>query len=346
MNPFLGVLLHAIGGFSSASFYVPINKVQRWAWETYWVTLGFVAWIVMPLIGAYLTTSDLWGILLNCPLKNVLWTYLFGVMWGIGGLSCGLSLRYLGLSLGQSLSLGFCAAFGTLIPPIFAGDVGTLFGTTSGLVVMAGIVVCLAGISICGYAGALKERQLTTAQKKEAIKDFALIKGFSVAIFGGVMSASMAYAFEAGKPIAQAALEAGTSNIYQNNPVLVVALAGGFTTNVICCLFLNLKNKTISDYVARPDKTLLKNYLLAFLSGAMWYGQFFFYGMGTTKMGRYDFASWSIHMAFIIVFSNIWGIYLNEWKLVNRRTKSALLIGILILIVSTFIIGMGNRIAT
>ncbi len=345
MNPFLGIFLHAIGGFSSASFYVPINKVQRWAWETYWITLGFVAWVVMPWIGAYLTTPDLWGILSSCPHKNLFWTYFFGVLWGIGGLSCGLSLRYLGLSLGQSISLGFCAAFGTLIPPIFAGDVASLFGTASGLIVMAGIVICLAGITMCGYAGALKERQLTPDQKKEAVKDFAFIKGFSVAVFGGIMSASMAFALTAGKPIAQAALEAGTASIYQNNPVLIVALAGGFTTNFICCTFLKLKNKTMSDFVAKPDRTLLRNYLLAFLSGAMWYGQYFFYGMGTTKMGKYDFASWSIHMAFIIVFSNFWGIYLKEWKLVNSKTKMILLIGILVLIASTFMIGIGNSMA-
>jgi L-rhamnose-H+ transport protein len=195
MNPFLGVLFFAVAGFAAASFYVPINKVKGWAWETYWLTMGFVAWIIAPLIGAYLTTPDLWQILSNSPLRNILLTYFFGVLWGIGSLTCGLSFRYIGLSLGQSLALGFCAVFGTLIPPLFTGDINSLLSTTSGLIEIAGIAVCIGGISICGYAGVLKERKLTTEQKKEAIKDFALVKGFIVAICGGLMSAFMAFAF-------------------------------------------------------------------------------------------------------------------------------------------------------
>jgi L-rhamnose-H+ transport protein len=203
-------------------------------------------------------------------------------------------------------------------------------------------MVCLAGIGICGYAGVLKERKLTAAQKKEAIKDFALVKGFIVAICGGLMSAFMAFAFQVGKPIAQAALDAGTSKIYQNNPLLVVALAGGFTTNFFYCIIMNVKNKSIGDYVTGIDRKLLINYILAIISGTVWYLQFYFYGMGITKMGRFDFTSWSIFMAFIIVFSNFWGIYLKEWKLVNWLTKKTLFIGIIVLIISIFIIGMGS----
>jgi len=345
MNPFLGVFLHAIGGFSSASFYVPINKVRQWAWETYWVTLGFVAWIVMPQVGGWLTTPDLWGILRQSPGANLAWCYLYGVLWGLGGLTCGLSLRYLGLSLGQSVSLGFCAAFGTLIPPIYEGKAGELIAKTSGQYVLLGILVCLAGITLCGWAGVLKERQLTDAQKKEAIKDFALAKGFAVAVFGGIMSACMAFAIKAGEPIAHAALHAGTEKVFSNNPTYVLAMGGGFTTNFICAMVLNATNRSFGDYTMRPRATLLSNYLLAVLSGSMWYGQFFFYGMGTAKMGRYDFASWSIHMAFIIVFSNLWGIYLREWKLVDRRTQLVLWAGIITLIASTVLIGYGNSLA-
>jgi len=345
MNPLLAVFLDALAGLSAASFYVPIHKVKRWAWETYWITLGFFAWIVMPITAALLTTPDLWGILHNSPTKTLLTSYLFGAGWGVGGLTCGLGLRYLGLSLGQSVSLGFCVAFGTLIPPMAKGEAGKLFGNASGLVILLGVLVCLAGIAICGYAGILKERLLTDEQKRESIKDFSLAKGYLVAIFGGVMSASMALALHFGKPIAEVAVKAGTTSVYQNNPILVVALAGGFTTNFICCLFLNLKNKSISDYVTGPGGTLIANYLLAALSGAMWYGQFFFYGMGETKMGQYAFAGWSIFLAFIIIFSNLWGVYLREWKLVNRRTWNTLWVGIVILIVSTAVIGLGNHLS-
>jgi len=344
MNPFLGVFLDAVAGLAAASFYVPINKVKGWAWETYWITLGFFAWIVSPIVVASLVTPDLWGILSNSPGKTLLLTYLFGAGWGFGGLTCGLGLRYLGLSLGQSVSLGFCVAFGTLIPPIFVErEAHKLFFTPSGQIVLLSVVICLVGIAVCGYAGILKERLLTDAQKKEAIKDFSLAKGYLVAIIGGVMSASMAFAISNGEPIAKIAENAGTAPIYRKIAVMVPALAGGFTTNFFACLILNLRNKSIRDYVGGAGKTLLANYLLAALSGLMWYGQFFFYCMGETKMGEFAYAGWSIFLAFIIIFSNLWGVYLKEWKLVDRRTWITLWVGIAILIASAAVNGLGQK---
>ena len=191
----------------------------------------------------------------------------------------------------------------------------------------------------------LKERQLTDAQKKEAIKDFSLAKGFAFATFGGIMSACMAFAIKAGEPIAHAALAAGTDKVFSNNPTYVLAMGGGFTTNFIAAMILSARNKSFGNYTLRPRTTLMSNYSLAILSGFMWYGQFFFYGMGITKMGKYDFASWSLHMAFIIVFSNLWGVVLREWKLVDRCTRIVLWAGILTLIASTMLIGYGNSLA-
>ena len=346
MEPFLGVILHAVGGLAAGSFYIPFRKVKDWAWETYWLTQGFAAWIVMPVVIAWLTTPDLPAILSASPVKSMWWAYIFGAMWGIGGLTFGLSMRYLGMSLGYAIALGFCAAFGTMIPPVVAGDAVGMFTTASGFAVFAGVVVCLLGIALCGYAGVLKERELTEEQKRRAIKEFALIKGFMVAVFAGIMSACMAFAIQAGKPIAQAALDAGAKQIYQNNPVFIFAMGGGFTTNCIWCLILTLRNKSASDYVKNPSKTLLTNYVLAFVGGATWYLQFFFYGMGLSKLGRnYDFASWTIHMAFIIVFSSMWGLLFKEWKGSSRRTYSLIFLGLFVLLTSTIVIGYGNYIA-
>ena len=346
MNPFLGVVLFSVGGLAAGSFYIPFKRVKGWAWETYWLTQGFAAWIVMPVLMAWLTTPDLPAIVSASPARSMWWAYIFGAMWGVGGLTFGLSMRYLGLSLGYAMALGFCAAFGTMIPPIVAGDAVAMFTTASGLTVFAGVVVCLLGIAVCGYAGILKERELTEEQKKQAIKEFALTKGFMVAAFAGVMSACMAFAIQAGKPIAQAALEAGTNPIYQNNPVFIFAMGGGFTTNCIWCLILALKNKSASDYVKEPGGRLLANYILAFAGGATWYLQFFFYGMGMSKLGAdYDFASWTIHMAFVIVFSNMWGLLFREWKGSSKRTYGLIFFGLLVLLVSTIVIGYGNYIA-
>jgi len=345
MEQVLGILLHSIGGFSSASFYVPSHKLKKWAWETYWITLGFVAWIIMPTVGGFLTTPDLWAILGGSPRGAMVGSYGYGVLWGFGGLMCGLGLRYLGLALGQSISLGVCAIFGTIVPAVIDRKIGMLFTTLAGFVVLLGFVICVAGIGCCGFAGVLKERLLTEAEKKESVKEFSAVKGLLLAIFGGVMSACMALAINAGRPIADAATQAGTAKVFSNIPIFVFALAGGFTTNFFSVLLLSRKNKSFGDFTRRPTSTLFFNYFLALISGLMWYGQFFFYGMGTTKMGKFDFASWSIHMASIIIFSNLWGLWLKEWTHVNRRTRVYLWVGIVTLLISVILIGIGNNMA-
>jgi len=344
-NPFFGVVLHAIGGFSAGSFYLPFKRVAKWKWESYWMIQGVLAWVIMPPVAAWLTTPHLGEILAHSPVRSMFLAWLFGALWGIGGLTFGLSMRYLGLSLGYAIALGFCAAFGTLIPPIFNGTAGSLFAGAGGLIVLAGILVCLIGIALCGHAGVCKERELTEEQKKNSVQEFSLAKGFGVAIFAGVMSACMAFAISAGKPIADAAIAAGTPVVYQNNPVFILIMAGGFTTNFIWCLVLNFKNKSGGDYLRGSPQLLMANYVLAGLAGVIWFGQFFFYGMGTTKMGKYDFSSWTIHMAFIIVFSSLWGIYLKEWRGVSRGTMSKVWLGLGVLTLSTVVIGFGNYVA-
>jgi len=344
-NPFLGVFLHALGGFAAGSFYIPYKGVRKWAWESYWLVGGVFSWIFAPWVIAWLTCPDPVAVLRSAPLSSLFWSYVFGLLWGIGGLTFGLSMRYLGMSLGYALALGFCAAFGTIIPPIFKGEFPVLLSSASGLVTLAGVGVCLAGIAVCGKAGVSKERELSSEEKKAAIREFDFMKGVWVAIFAGIMSACMAFAIQAGKPIAKLAAETGTRELWQNTPVFIVILAGGFTTNFIWCAILNVRNKTARDYVNAGDASLAINYVLSALAGITWYLQFMFYGMGTTQMGRYDFSSWTIHMAFIIVFSNMWAILFHEWKGSSRRTHHIVFAGIIILIASTLVVGYGNYIA-
>ncbi len=223
----IGVLLHAIGGFAAGSFYIPFRKVRNWAWESYWLVNGVVSWIFMPWIIAVVTVPGLISVLRGAPLNSIVWTYLFGLLWGIGGLTFGLSVRYLGMSLGYAIALGFCAAFGTIIPPIFRGEFGDLLGRTSGLITLGGILMCLVGIAICGWAGVSKERELPEEKKKEAVKEFNFAKGLWIAMFAGVMSACMAYGFAAGEPIAILAEESGTATLWMNTPVFIFILAGG-----------------------------------------------------------------------------------------------------------------------
>jgi L-rhamnose-H+ transport protein len=222
---------------------------------------------------------------------------------------------------------------------------------------------------MCGRAGMRKEKELSDAEKKASIAEFSFVKGVWVAVFAGVMSSCMAFAFAAGKPIAEAAIQSGAKPLFQNFPVLVVALLGGFTTNFVWCAALSVKNRSGRNYLhidagpaqspasgssSLPEKTaspvprpsLLVNYMFSALAGTTWYFQFFFYGMGTTKMGKYDFSSWTIHMAFIITFSSLWGIYFHEWKGTGRTTRRLVVSGIVVLILSTVVVGIGNYVAT
>lgn len=351
-NPALGVLLHAIGGFAAGSFYAPLKKIRRWSWESYWLVMGLAAWVGTPWIVAWYTTPELFAVLSSSPLSAWAWCIFYGILWGFGGLTFGLSVRYLGMALGVSVALGFCMVFGALMPPIYNGLTGTeedwgklvaLFTTMPGLIVMGGIGVCLAGIGLCGLAGIWKESDLEKDKKEETVEEFSLAKGFGVAAMAGILSSCFAFGLDVGKPIAKISIEMGTEPIFSNNAVLVVILIGGITSNAVWCLILNFKNRSFKDYVTGEPAGQLLNYFLASLGGVIWYCQFFFYGMGTTKLGeKYDFSSWSIHMAFIIVFSNLWGIVFKEWKGTHISTKMLVWAGILTLIASTMVIGYGN----
>jgi len=341
-TPLLGILLHAIGGVAAASFYIPFKGVRRWSWESYWLVGGLCSWILAPWVVALLTVPELSTILREAPTESLWWSYVYGVLWGVGGLTFGLSMRYLGMSLGYALALGFCAAFGTLIPPIYSGHLPEIVTSASGIAMLVGVAVCLSGIAMCGRAGMNKERELPDEQKQATIKEFHFVKGLWVGMFAGVMSACMAFGIAAGKPIADLALRHGTPTLWQNTPVFVVVLAGGFTTNCVWCVVLNIRKKTWKDYLDVADFRLVKNYLFSAAAGGTWYLQFMFYGMGTTQMGKYDFSSWTIHMAFIIVFSNLWGLYFHEWRGVGGKTRGLVWSGILTLILSTVIIGMAN----
>jgi L-rhamnose-H+ transport protein len=357
-NPPLGVVLHSIGGLMSAIFYLPYRRVKFWAWETYWLVGGIFSWLIVPWVIASLMVPNLWQTLSHAPVKSACWSFIFGMLWGIGGAMFGLTVRYLGIALGTSMALGYCATFGTLLPPIFSGEFLSVIKSTAGLVVMGGVGVCLLGIVISGLAGVAKEDEVPEKDKQASIREFSFKKGVWVATFCGIMSACMSYGFAAGKPIAALAVNNGASDLWKNLPVLIIVLAGGFTTNLLWCGFLNIRNKTGGNYLRgavevpategapRVERVpLLINYALCAVAGTLWYMQFFFYGMGTTKMGRYDFSSWTLHMATIIIFGTLVGVCLSEWKGVSRRTYRLMQLGLVVLVSSTVVIGYGNYLA-
>jgi L-rhamnose-H+ transport protein len=342
MNSLLGIILISIGSIGAASFYVPFKRVKEWPWENYWLSQGVAAWLIAPWVFAFFTvpSGSLMTIINETPLDAKLWTIFFGVLWGIGGLTFGLSIRYLGVALGQSIALGFCAAFGTLIPPIVAGT--NLLASTTGILTVVGVSVCIAGIALIGYAGALKTQSLSAEERMAAVKEFALKKGLLIAVMAGVMSACFAYGFEAGKPMAAIAALKGTNSLYVNNPVLIFILLGGFFTNAVYCIFLNVKNKTGKAYFSVSGGVLINNLFFTFLAGLLWFLQFHFFGMGKSMLpASMGVFAWSILMALNIAFGNIWGLFLKEWKGVSTKTMIVLIAGIVILILSTFVVKLG-----
>ena len=338
-NPLLGVLLHAVGGVGAASFYFPFTRVRHWAWETYWLVGGLMFWLVCPWVAAYCTVPGLCEILGPAPLLVKLVT--LGAVWGIGNLTFGLSLRYLGMSLGMTLTLGFCMLAGTLAPPILHGTLKELSQTASGQIALAGIAIGAVGIALCGLAGMRKERELTSSSTPSTVTEFHFTKGAILAAIAGVMSACFAFAIDAGEELAEKAAAQGAEQVWRNGPTIALILSGGALTNIAWCLMLNFRNRTISDYVDVTRRSFIPNYLLCFLAGAIAFSEFLFFGMGESQMGAFRFSSWSIHMSFVVVFSNLWGLVLAEWRGTGHVTRTILISGLTILVAATVVIGYG-----
>lgn len=339
MESILSIILISFGSICAASFYVPIRKIKGWSWESYWIVQGIFSWIIVPVLFAWLTvpSGTLGSIISQAPASSKWMAFFYGALWGVGGLTFGLTMRYLGVALGQSIALGLCAAIGTVIPPVISGN--NLFADRAGILILIGVMVSVVGISIIGYAGSLKSKNMSEEDKKAAVKEFALKKGVLIAILSGVMSACFNFGLTAGEPLRQAALANGTNPLFAKNPVIMFVTFGGFFTNLIYCVFLNIRNKTYKDYFSVPGSVFLNNMIFAMLGGTLWYMQFFFMGMGESKFPAAMMAfSWSILMSLNITFSNIWGIILKEWKGAGKKTIAVLVTGLVILVLSTFVI--------
>ena len=379
-NPFLGVIFHWIGGFCSATNFIPFRQIKRWSWEVYWPIQGFAAWIIAPTLLATIFVPHAYGILQQAFATNphdVELAFLFGVLWGVGGITFGLAIRYLGIALGYAIALGLCAFFGTLVPPVYHGEIMTLAHQTSGQIILLGVVVCVIGVAVNGAAGYSKEQEFTPEEKLEAgERDYNFPKGIAIAILAGFMSSFFAFGLDAGKPIAKLAkaqLDAtGHLELWQNLPVLIVVLWGGFATNLIWSAILIAQNGSVKQFFGQPGvnpmraaatsgdtlvdfdpldastydrlapSTLISNYFFAAMAGVIWYFQFFFYSMGQTLMGKYDFSSWTLHMASIIIFATLWGLVLKEWHGTSMRTKVLVSCGLFLLVGSTVVVGFGN----
>lgn len=336
MKILLALLIIAIGSLGQSSSYVPINKVRNWSWECFWLIQGCFAWLVFPWIGAMCSLPHSMSLCALYAAAPIWKSVLFGALWGIGGLTFGLSMRYLGVALGQSIALGTCSAFGTLLPALFAGT-DLLHG--QGLILLLGVCITLAGITVIGFAGSLRTKGLNEEEQHAAIRDFALTKGLLVALLAGVMSACFALGLDAGQGVRDAMAAAGASNLLAGLPVILLVTFGGFLTNATYCLYQNAKNRTFGEYVRISERDKVNNILFCALAGLLWYSQFFGLELGKSLMTEAPVLlafSWCILMSLNIVFSNLWGLVLHEWKGAKPLTLVVLGIGLIILLFSVF----------
>ena len=340
MGTIIGLIIIAIGAMCQSSSYVPINRIKEWSWESYWVAQGVFAWLLLPLLGASLAVpagESLLGLFASVPSFNLWMTVFFGVLWGIGGLTFGLSMRYLGVALGQSIALGTCAALGTIMGPVlmnvFFPELGALESLT--FAVVLGVVVTLVGIAVIGVAGSMKASTLSEEEKKIAVRDFNFPKGLAIALLAGFMSGCFNVGLEFGKDINFGSL---TDPMFRTLPATLLVTIGGFFTNAVYCFWQNQRNGTWSDY--GKAEVWKNNLFFCLLAGALWYSQFFGLSLGRSFFeagGALDTLSFCILMALNVVFSNVWGVLLGEWKGCSRATIAVLVVGIVVLIASSFV---------
>lgn len=335
-----GVAFHAVGAAFAALCYTPQKKVIKWSWQTYWLAQAFVCWFLLPLLVAWITIPELLAVLKEAPADAMWKAFGLGAAYGIGGTAFGLAIRYIGFSLTYAISIGISCVVGTLLPPFVKGELGTVLQQSGSGWLITGMVLGVVGIALCGVAGRFKEMDLSKYIGK-IDSNFSVAKGLPLCLLAGVLSALYGFAIDQGQPIADIAYDYGAGN-FQTNVVYIFSNTGAFLTTGIYCVFLHNKNKTWGEYKPAGNVPLNLNYILAAITGMLWYSQFFFYGLGHVRMGDYKFTSWAIHMIMLVLFSMLAGLALKEWKQAKGKTVFILVLAIAILLAAVLSLTIGN----
>lgn len=335
-----GVMYHAIGASSASLCYTPQKKLKGWSWQTYWLAQAAVCWFILPVLIAWITIPELAAVLSEAPASAMQRSFLLGAAYGIGGTAFGIAIRYVGFSLTYAIAVGISCVLGTLLPPIVNGTLSEALSGNGAGFLMSGVALGAIGIGVCGLAGRSKEKDIEVHHT--ASNGFSLAKGLPLCLLAGVLSAFYGFSLNQGQPIADVAAQHGADN-YQGNVIYIFSNTGAFLSTAIYCLYLHRKEKTLGEYKTIGKSGLGLNYLLAALTGILWYGQFFFYGLGHVRMGKYEFSSWAIHMILLVLISTLTGLILKEWRQSSSKTMRLLAAAILILIIAVILLTEGNR---
>lgn len=334
-----GVLFHATGASSAALCYTPQKKIVGWSWQTYWLSQAFICWLVLPVIMAFVTIPQLTTVLREAPFSAMLSSFLLGMAYGVGGTAFGIAIRYVGFSLTYAIAVGISCVLGTLLPPLVHGTLNDVLNGNGASFLISGIMLGAAGIALCGFAGRQKEKDMEKG--REAGTAFSLAKGLPICLLAGILSALYGFSLDQGQPIADVAAKYRAGN-FQGNVIYIFSNSGAFVTTLLYCLYLHKKENTFQQHTSAGSGSLTKNYLLSILTGILWYGQFFFYGLGHVRMGNYKFTSWAIHMIMLVLFSSITGLLMKEWKNCGTVTMRLLILALLVLITAVILLTYGN----
>jgi len=343
-----GVLYHAVGASGAALCYTPQKGVKGWSWQTYWLAQAFICWLVMPLVVAYLTVPALADVLREAPSSAMQKSFLLGMAYGIGGTAFGIAIRYVGFSLTYAIAVGISCVLGTFLPPIVHGTLGDVLKSNGAVFLIAGVSMGAIGIALCGVAGRSKEKDIEKSnasfsfeEKQKTKNEFSLAKGLPLCLLAGVLSALYGFSLDQGQPVADVAAKHGAGH-FQGNVIYIFSNTGAFLTTLLYCLYLHYKEKTFHQYRSANGNSLPANYLLSLLTGLLWYGQFFFYGLGHVRMGGYKFTSWAIHMIMLVLFSSFAGLVMKEWKQCRSQTIRWLALALLVLVIAVLLLTYGN----
>ena len=341
-NPIIGTGIHAIGGISASTCYLPFHKTMKWSWGTFWLVQALFAWLLMPVVIGLLTVPGFFSILSDAPAKAFWGAFLFGAIYGFGGMSFGFAIRHIGYSLTYTIAIGISAVLGTVIPLLIFGGIMDHFSKPGGIIVLTGMITSIIGVGLCGLAGFKKEKDINAMKGKST--NFNMLAGLILAIIGGVLSGIFNVSLEFGQPIADLAAERGAEH-FEGNAKLVVSTAGCFLVNLIWFLVAGIRQNTLKEFTSKtgiPSGQMFKNFFWSAFAGTLWCFQFFFYGLGHVKMGYFKFASWVLHMSMLIFFSYIVGVIMKEWKNVKSGTYIILVIALLTLVISFIITAYGS----
>lgn len=334
-NVLAGLLIVLCGGLFQGSFLAPSKWIRRWEWENYWLIFAASAYLICPWVMAISSVPRLWETYAGSDWRPLLKALGFGIGWGIGAVTFGLGVDAIGLALGFAVILGVAATAGTIIPLIY--DPPAQLSTQQITWIGLSLVVMLAGVGVCSYAGKWKE----AASKGE--RRMSYYAGVTICVVSGLLSSCGGLAFAFSKELQQRALERGAPPVVAANVVLPLLGLALFTCNAGYALYLQSKHGTAGQY----RNAFVRNFLLSFSMGVMWLVGMLLYGAGSAKLGALGPSlGWAILMSSMVLVANVLGLLTGEWKGAPAASRRQLALGVLLLMLAISGLGYANQLQT